>query len=138
MKLQVRAEALRLRIDESELGILLAGESLSLQLDLRGRMLLNVALRLDNRFAFDAKASRWNVRLDRALVAAYAGKLPCRDGLRFPIADGVDLDFEVDVRDSLRTRGPRARNGSDIAPDAPGKIQSRRDLDPDQRSDDPA
>ena len=43
----------------------------------------------------------------------YVARLPCREGLRieFPLdgADRLTLDIEVDVRDSVRSRGPGRR-----------------------------
>ncbi len=52
--------------------------------------------------------------LARPAVEALAGRLPCRDGLPFEIAleDGsqLQLQFDVDVRDSVRQRGVTRRS----------------------------
>ncbi|MDG6746033.1 hypothetical protein QCF01_16720, partial [Staphylococcus aureus] len=51
--------------------------------------------------------------LPREAVQSLALRLPCRDGLGFGIALDDDislqLQFDVDVRDSLRQRGPHRR-----------------------------
>ena len=52
--------------------------------------------------------------LPRQEVELLAGRLPCRDGLGFGIALDDDsmlqLQFDVDVRDSMRQRGPQRRS----------------------------
>ncbi|MCR6495897.1 hypothetical protein LJB71_06485 [Thermomonas sp. S9] len=53
-----------------------------------------------------------HLALPRDLLESYAQRLPCRDALviRLPLDGGdmLQVDFEVDVRDSVRSRGHRA------------------------------
>jgi hypothetical protein len=56
----------------------------------------------------DTDADTVHLRLPRALLADYASRLPCREGLQGE-QGGFGLSFEVDVRDSMRVRGPRRR-----------------------------
>ncbi|MNM78347.1 hypothetical protein D3C81_902450 [compost metagenome] len=57
--------------------------------------------------------------LPRGSVEDLAGRLPCRDGLAFALYldDGttLQLQFDVDVRDSVRQRGPGRRGTSPAA-----------------------
>ena len=61
----------------------------------------------------------WTFVLPGALLEPYVARLPCRDGLlvRLPVAGGIELevDFEVDVRDSVRSRGTGKRGAQSPA-----------------------
>ncbi|GHA73031.1 hypothetical protein [Cognatilysobacter bugurensis] len=116
MKVQLQPGRLRLRIDEAELATLLGGESIRLTLvhgpGIHWTYTLALAAALD---AVDLAApapARVSIRLPHGAVQAYAATLPRRDALTFEIGregQGGDaltrIDFEVDVRDSIRTRG---------------------------------
>lgn len=107
MKLQIGGRGLRVRIDEAELASLRAGEALALAPRVGAHALVDLRVELGDAFAFDARDMALRLRLPRADVEAYAASLPRRDGLRFDLpGDGaLRLDFEVDVRDSVATRG---------------------------------
>lgn len=115
MKLQLQGQGMRLRVDEAELARLLAGETVV------NRIALGVAVEFSQWLALGARTKpslvvvdgNWHVELPRSAIEAYAGQLPCRHALGFELdlggVDMVGLDFEVDVRDSLKARGPRGR-----------------------------
>ncbi|MGV8922095.1 MAG: hypothetical protein ACOH1L_01930 [Thermomonas sp.] len=123
MKLQVQGQRVRLRVDEAELARLLAGETVA------NRTLLGATTEFSQWLvlcpgsgASEGTSSTpslvvrdggWHVALPRDAVEAYAGHLPCRHALGFELdlggAEVVGVDFEVDVRDSLKARGPRRR-----------------------------
>jgi hypothetical protein len=115
MKLQVQGQGVRLRVDEAEFARLLAGETLV------NRIMLGATIEFAQSLVLVAGASptfavvdgNWHVALPRDAVEAYARQLPCRHALDVELEpDGgvlLMLDFEVDVRDSMKTRGPRRR-----------------------------
>lgn len=114
MKIQMQQQSLRLRVDEAELACLLAGESVVNRTALgpafegaQQLVLAEIASAMLDGSLQDLRAT-----LPRAMVAEYAQRLPCRDGLVFEIPTGgcpLRLHFDVDIRDSLRERGPRRR-----------------------------
>lgn len=122
MKLQLQGQSVRLRLDEAELGLLLAGETVV------NRTTLGVAAGFSQSLLLDAGGTpgampslvandgNWRVELPRDAIETYAGQLPCRHALSFELdlggAEPVQLDFEVDVRDSLKSRGPRRRQAA--------------------------
>lgn len=117
MKLQLQGQSVRLRIDEAELARLLAGETL-VNRTMIGKaagfshwLLLGASEATDAAPSLVARDDGWQVELPRQAVVAYAQQLPCRHALGFALDLGGDapiqLDFEVDVRDSLKARGPR-------------------------------
>ncbi|MHC1652004.1 hypothetical protein ACODUL_01735 [Stenotrophomonas maltophilia] len=116
MKVQLQQQSMRLRVDEEELARLLAGESVENLTRFGGSGGWGVALSLhggEQAVLLDGGTfCRWV--LPRAGVAALAQRLPCRDGLGFSIALDDDstlhLQFDVDVRDSLRQRGAYRRS----------------------------
>jgi hypothetical protein len=115
MKLQVQGQGVRLRVDEAELARLLAGKTVI------NRTMLGAAVEFAQSLALGASTTpslvvvdgSWHVELPRDAVNAYAGQLPCRHALAFELnlggAEVVGMDFEVDVRDSMKMRGPRRR-----------------------------
>lgn len=117
MKLQLESQHLRFRISEAELsrltdGLTLCDETRMGKLDRQQRR-----LRLHEPAAaeLDWQSGDLELRLPRAAVLEYVQSLPRRDGLSFAIGQGVHLvtiEFEVDVRDSVRSRLPRRRNES--------------------------
>lgn len=121
MKVQLQPGRLRLRVDESELESLLGGESIRLTLvhgpAIHWTYTVALASALDGIDLAAPAPARVSIRLPHGAVQAYAATLPRRDALSFalmPSGQGTDaltrVDFEVDVRDSIRTRGA-ARTG---------------------------
>ncbi|PTA72951.1 MULTISPECIES: hypothetical protein [unclassified Stenotrophomonas] len=115
MKVQLQQQSMRLRVDEQELARLLAGESLENLTRFGGSGGWGVALSLhagEQAVLLDG-GTFCRLVLPRAGVEALAQRLPCRDGLGFSIALDDDsllqLQFDVDVRDSVRQRGPHRR-----------------------------
>lgn len=109
MKLQIQSNTLRLRIDERELADLLAGKTLELALQWQGASLLELQVMLASALHFSARGAAWRMQLPDDALRAYAEALPRRDALSLRLADELTLDFEVDVRDSLRERGAKRR-----------------------------
>lgn len=107
MKLQLQAHSLRVRIDEGELAALLAGDELALALQSGSNRLLDLRVVMADALAFRVEGSQWHLRLPESAVRAYVATLPCRDALSLSLGDELALDFEVDVRDSIRARGAK-------------------------------
>jgi len=112
MKLQLQGQHLRLRIDESEFSALRAGAMLENTTALgpcAWRQTLSQTDALTP--ALDAVVNHCAIAIPKHLIDAYAARLPCRDGLSMRVqpagGPALDLVLEVDVRDSIRTRGPR-------------------------------
>lgn len=113
MKVQLQGQLVRLRISEAELARLQAGETVENLTRLPDGLALRQRLQLEEGVqpALQAEAGGWACRLPRVELAAYVARLPCREGLRLrlPLAQGteevVEIDLEVDVRDSVRSRG---------------------------------
>lgn len=111
VKLQIENQHLRLRIDESELATLLAGDRIETQTHFAQAFCVAFTLRLTPAAAASVagQPDRWNIDVPRAAVCAHAERLPTREGLRFLLptnGDGEPLTllFDVDVRDSVRRR----------------------------------
>lgn len=120
MKVQLQTRRLRLRVDEAELATLLGGESIRLTLvhgpAIHWTYTVSLAAALDGVDLAAPAPARVSIRLPHGAVQAYAATLPRRDALSFEIessgqgADALErVDFEVDVRDSIRARGARHR-----------------------------
>lgn len=117
MKVQLQGQQIRLRISEAELARLQAGEVVENLTRLPAGLPLRQWLRLDegSQPALPAETDGWGCLLPRAELARYVARLPCREGLRLrlPLAEGaeeaVEIDLEVDVRDSVRSRGMAKR-----------------------------
>jgi len=129
MKVQLQGPSLRLRIDEEELARLLAGEDVVNRTQAAPGAVACQRLRLlvgdaataatsdEGRAAarFDADGGAWTFSLPEAEVRDYVARLPCRDALEFALPGGevaLRLAFEVDVRDSVRRRGPPLRRAA--------------------------
>lgn len=115
MKIQLHEQSLRVRIDEEELARLLDGSSVSNQTRLPGGVAWGLALALHDaaRAVVHSDPSHPRVSLPRQAVEALQARLPSRDGLCFELDDGVtalQLQFDVDVRDSVRQRGGYRRS----------------------------
>ena len=115
MKLQLHAQHVRLRLDEAELAVLLEGGEAANRTRFPGAAFVQSLSLVDAPDAsLDVASGDLRVQLPRASVEAYCARLPCRDGLEFLIAGEKDTEalrlvFEVDVRDSVRRRGPATR-----------------------------
>ena len=103
MKLQIKGQQLRFRIDEVELAQLLAGEPLIEQTILNAEQICRRKLLL---YSAPLPELTWSanaitLKLPQEAVRSYVASLPRRDALRFTLGEGeaaLHLDFEVDVR----------------------------------------
>jgi hypothetical protein len=115
VKLQVQAQSLRVRVTEAELQHLLSGSPLRLDLGFDGNELLAMEVAAGPETSFAAGAA-WRLALSEVDLRAYAGTLPRRDALVAVLTgsggEPLRLEFEVDVRDSVKVRGPR-KGGAD-------------------------
>jgi hypothetical protein len=115
MKVQLQHQSVRIRVDEGELAKLLAGEALGnlTRFGLAPPWALLIQLGQRDTAEIAYKGTTPLVVLPAALISAYRDRLPCRDGLSFQLAQGhetLHLQFDVDIRDSMRQRGaPRRR-----------------------------
>jgi hypothetical protein len=112
MKLQIEGQRLRFRISEAELKRLLDGVTVTDTSRLSPMREMQRRLRLGegHEVMLDWSAEAIELRLPRSAVEAYVEGLPRRDALSVSVGEGalaLQLDFEVDVRDSVRTRRPR-------------------------------
>lgn len=111
MKLQIEGQSLRVRIGESELAQLLAGQPVQAHTRLASTIAIGCVVRLgaaDDAF-FSGKADAWTIELPESAVRAHASRLPSREGLTFVLpttqgGESLELLFDVDVRDSVRQR----------------------------------
>lgn len=108
MKTQLEQQRLRLRIDEHELGRLLAGEAIDNITALAPGILLNWRLVLGAVETPELHLTHdvYRVRLPRDEFVAFANARPRRDGLSFEWFETGDaplqVTVEIDVRDSHR------------------------------------
>ncbi|MGV8961402.1 MAG: hypothetical protein ACOH1V_13640 [Stenotrophomonas sp.] len=114
MKLQLQGQRVRFRLEEAEFSALRDGQDVSNH-TCGGAIDFRQSLRLGDGAQPQLQASpgHWKLTLPRAAVEVYARQLPCRQGLDFALeqetGEPLLISFEVDVRDSLRTRGPGRR-----------------------------
>ena len=101
MRVQQRQQSLRLRIDESELARLLVGETVENAMRWPDGRVEVQRVALTEAAGWLRTDDGWRVQLPQAEVRALAARLPSRDGLAFAL-DGLDVAFDVDVRDSAR------------------------------------
>lgn len=114
MKVQLQGQSLRLRIGEDELARLLDGADVDNLTSAAPGIALRQRLRMvpGEIPVFEADGEGWRFGLPEAALRAYVSRLPCRDALEFTLPAGAEplaLSFEVDVRDSVRRRGPPQR-----------------------------
>lgn len=114
MKVQIQQQALRIRIDEAELCQLLAGGQVQNHTTLPAGIcwVQRIALHASANPCIIAEGTDLEMRLPRTAVDALQSRLPSRDGLKFEMAGGslpLTVQFDVDVRDSLRQRGVGGR-----------------------------
>lgn len=113
MKVQLQDQLVRLRISEAELARLQAGGTVENLTRLASGLALRQWLRVGEGVqpVLLVEADGWGCLLPGVELASYVARLPCREGLRLrlPLAEGleeaVEIDLEVDVRDSVRSRG---------------------------------
>lgn len=113
MKIQMQEQSLRLRIDEAELARLRADGWIESRTRLGDGIEFAQRIELGDDTQWLASPLHCCLRLARAQLDVYIARLPCRDGLEWafslPSGATLALTFEVDVRDSVRERGPRRR-----------------------------
>lgn len=108
MRVQLHGQTLRLRIDEAELAVLLAGDRVENATRWPDGRNQHQRLMLAVQASWQRLDDGWCLTLVEADVRALAARLPSRDGLSFaldtPGGGVLDVLFDVDVRDSLRQR----------------------------------
>ena len=113
MKVQLQGQSLRLRIGEEELARLLDGAAVANETRAPGAVLAHfVRIVEGDAPTFAVGSDGWHVGLPDGAVRGYVARLPCRDALELVLGQGdgaLALSFEVDVRDSVRHRGPPQR-----------------------------
>ncbi|MGE8289448.1 MAG: hypothetical protein ACN6RG_15930 [Stenotrophomonas sp.] len=114
MKIQLQQQSVRLRIDEAELAHLLGGDVLRSVTSFgpAGGFSLALQLQDDSHPALMAEGGGYLLKLPREGVLALAARLPSRDGVAWDVPAGMQVlhvEFDVDVRDSIRQRGVARR-----------------------------
>jgi hypothetical protein len=106
MKLQLHDHRLRVRVDEDELTVLLAGKAVTARTAFGAAFALGGSVLLDeaDEASITGRCDDYLLTLPATPVRGLAGRLPSRDGLVFALAGGGELRFDVDVRDSVRRR----------------------------------
>lgn len=122
MKVQLQQQSVRVRVDEDELARLLAGQTLSnlTRLGTAPPWALLIVLGAQGAATLEYEGHAPRIVLPSALLTAYSERLPCRDGLSFHLEQGhepLKLQFDVDVRDSIRQRGATRRTAVEASPD---------------------
>lgn len=111
MRVQLKRQNLRLRIDEEELERLLAGETLDNLTTWPDGHVSHQQVELADAHAWQRIDDGWRVHLATDAVRALAARLPCRDGLKIEMPgcgpSPLIVQFDVDVRDSTRRRYPK-------------------------------
>lgn len=113
MKLQLQDAHVRLRLSEDEFARLLADEVVLSRTPLPGAALVIALRAVDGEaYGFEGVLPALTLRVPRDRLIDYQQRLPCRDGIETEVETGdgrLAISLEVDVRDSLRTRGPKRR-----------------------------
>ncbi|HUA81479.1 MAG TPA: hypothetical protein VL997_13965 [Dyella sp.] len=115
MRVQLEAQSLRLRIDETELAQLLSGGTVQNRTELPDGRIETQGVRLASDLAWRRDDATWLIDLPETDVRALSERLPSRDGLQFslPASHGTALRllFDIDVRDSTRKRMRKSSEG---------------------------
>jgi hypothetical protein len=110
MKVQLQSRSMRVRIDEAELAELLAGATLDLRVGTADQPLLALRVTLADALRLQ-QDDGWRLQLPSIDVRAYADSLPRRDALVLQVegegSTALRIEFDVDVRDSVKVRGAR-------------------------------
>lgn len=114
MKVQMQGQSLRIRISETELAQLQGAGRVDNQTRLPGGRVCFALQRVECDVpSLRVEPDGWVFSLPRGMLEAYVARLPCREGVevRLPMegGDALDVAFEVDVRDSVRSRGIAVR-----------------------------
>ena len=113
MKIQLQGQSLRLRIGEDELAQLLGGEAVANETRAPGVVLGHFVRAVQGEApTFAVGPDGWHIGLPDGALRGYVDRLPCRDALELALGQGDEalaVSFEVDVRDSVRHRGPAQR-----------------------------
>jgi hypothetical protein len=113
MKMQLQDASLRLRLSEAEFTRLLDGESVLSRTPLPGGALVfGLGMTTGEAFAFAGALPALNLLAPRTALLDYQQRLPCREGIETEVETGdgrLAISLEVDVRDSVRTRGPKRK-----------------------------
>jgi hypothetical protein len=116
MKVQLQQQTLRLRISEHELAQLLAGGEVSNLTRITPSVAysFNLCLTKEVEPTLVGSSGCWWFHLPQRPLQDYVATLPNRHGLEFPINVGqnetLQVEIEVDVRDSVRSRGGKKRD----------------------------
>ncbi len=118
MKIQLQGQSLRIRLDEEELANLLDGTTLESSTSFGNAGVWALAMRLHegDTAKLSAASAPLLISLPHSAVAELAARLPCRDGVAWDVPCGdthLHLQFDVDVRDSMRRRGAMQRQAGD-------------------------
>lgn len=113
MKLQLQDAHVRLRLSEDEFARLLADDMVHSRTPLPGAALVIALRAVDSKaFVFDGVMPTLTLLAPREQLIDYQQRLPCREGIEAEIETGdgrLAISLEVDVRDSVRARGPKRR-----------------------------
>ncbi len=110
MKGPLQEHTLRRRLDEADLAALPAAQEVRNRTRLVPGAALCVQVRLTrDEAALVGKPGHVTFFLPQTQLDLYVLRLPCREGLCFSLPvggeDRLDIEFAVDVRDSVRQRG---------------------------------
>lgn len=119
MKFQLQDDNLRLRLSEAEFARLLAGDTVencsSLPTGCLRQALLGDAGATSAELL--GKPDNFLLRVPLDLLREYQCRLPCREGLALQLAleagERLAISIEVDVRDSVRSRGAGRKRAAD-------------------------
>lgn len=120
MKVQLQQQSVRVRVDEEELARLLAGHALGnlTRLGTAPPWAVLIVLGAQETATLEYDGHTPRIVLPTGLITAYSERLPCRDGLSFRLEQGheaLQLQFDVDVRDSIRQRGATRRSAMEAS-----------------------
>lgn len=123
MKIQIQCQSLRIRLDESELTRLLAGQNVENHTILAGQGTWSqtVQLHAHSMVQLAGSPQALMISLPQAPVMALSARLPSREGLSWEVAGAgqtLQLHLEVDIRDSVRQRGVPRRVDAPVTPAA--------------------
>lgn len=121
MKIQIQCQLVRIRLDESELACLLAGQSVENHTALAGmgKWSQTVHLHPQPMVELTGSPQALVIGLPHAPVLALSARLPSREGLLWELSgteQPLQLQLDVDIRDSRRQRGAPHRVHAPITP----------------------